>query len=75
MADRQLADVPTEKELDQMLGAPSFNGECQVLCNDLLEAIDELQDAKGIQRLRIMARIRALRSRMRELHCAACLPS
>ena len=55
--------------------ASPISGECSVLCADLLNAVEQLQGSTGISRLRIMAHIRALRSRMKELKCPPCLPS
>jgi hypothetical protein len=75
MIDKHPAGVPTEQELDELLGDSAFGGECSVLCADLLSAIDELRGTTGIARVRIMARIRAIRSRMKELKCGLCLPS
>lgn len=74
MPNRFPAGVPTEKEIDELVGSAAISGECSVLCADLLSAIDELQSASGIAEWRIKARIRALRSRMKELKCALCLP-
>jgi hypothetical protein len=66
--------LPSDKEVDELVGSAPFNGECTVLCHELLEDIDDLQGATGLPRLRILVRIRAIRARMKELHCGLCLP-
>ena len=66
--------LPSGKEVDELVGSAPFNGECTFLCNSLLQAIEDYQGATGIQKLRLTALIRALRGRMRELHCGLCLP-
>jgi hypothetical protein len=48
-----------------------------LLCHDLLNALEALAGpppAAGISRLRLLARIRALRAQMKTLHYALCLP-
>ena len=52
MATRPTPKIPTEAEVDAMMGTASFGGECSVLCNDLLNAIDELGTTTGIAHLR-----------------------
>lgn len=74
MPNKPAIGFPTEKELDELVASP-ISGECSVLCADLLNAVEQLQGSTGISRLRIMAHIRALRSRMKELKCPPCLPS
>jgi len=74
MTGNDLDKLPSGKEVDELVGSASFNGECSVLCSSLLQAIEELQGATGIARLRLVALIRALRARMQALHCGLCLP-
>jgi hypothetical protein len=74
MATHPEAKIPTEAEVDSIVGAAHFDGECSVLCNDLLDAIDQLGTTTGIVHSRLVARIRALRARMKELRCGLCLP-
>jgi hypothetical protein len=74
MTGNDAEKLPSDKELDELVGNEPFNGECSVLCSSLLQAIEDLQGATGIARLRLVALIRALRARMRALHCALCLP-
>src|ERR1700730_4134097 len=74
MTGNDAEKLPSDKELDELVGSAPFSGECSVLCSSLLQAIEDLQGATGIARLRLVALIRALRARMRALHCALCLP-
>ena len=73
MAKSKEDRLPTERELDAMVGTTPFDGECQVLCAELLDAVEELQGATGITKVRIQATIRAFRARLKELHCT-CFP-
>jgi len=73
MANEDAAKIPSLKEIDA-LAFPAGGHECSVLCHDLLDAVEQLEGATGIRRLRLLARIRALRARMRELKCPPCLP-
>lgn len=66
--------LPTEAEVDALVGTAPFDGECTVLCNTLMRDTEELQGATGLARLRLQAAIRAIRARMKELKCGACLP-
>jgi len=74
MPKKSAAKLPSIKEIDALTAFHSPNHECAALCQDLLDAIEQLQDAAGIRRIRLLARIRALRARMRELKCRLCLP-
>ncbi len=64
---------PTESEVDELTAAP-IDGECEILCDLLLDTLDDLSTATGRDRLRDLALIRSLRGRMRSLHCPPCLP-
>jgi hypothetical protein len=74
MPNKEEASFPSLKDIDTMTVFPVSGSECTVLCHDLLGAIEELQDATGIKRLRLLARIRAIRSQMQHLKCHPCLP-
>jgi hypothetical protein len=77
MADQDAVKLPTMKEIDAMVENVIGGSECTVLCHDLLNALETLAGpppATGILRLRLLARIRALRAQMKALHCALCLP-
>jgi hypothetical protein len=74
MTANDIDKLPSGKEVDELVGSAPFNGECTVLCHSLLQAIDDLQGATGIEKLRLRAVIRALRARMGVLHCGLCLP-
>ena len=70
--------LPTTRDIDDMVehGLTS-GGECSMLCHDLLNSIEQLDGPPpltGLARQRVLARIRALRARMKELHCGPCLP-
>jgi hypothetical protein len=73
-AGRKGLKLPSDEEIDAMAQFPSANAECELLCEDYLDTLDELQTATGRERLRLIARLRQLRNRMRELHCPPCLP-
>jgi hypothetical protein len=73
MAKKSAAKLPSNKEVDALTAFHSSSHECAALCQDLLDALEQLQGATGIRRIRLLARIRALRARMRELKCR-CLP-
>jgi hypothetical protein len=77
MADQDAAKLPTMKDIDAMVEGVHGSSECTLLCHDLLNALEALAGpppATGISRLRLLARIRALRALMKTLHCALCLP-
>jgi hypothetical protein len=78
MADYDPTQVPTLKEIDAMVETSgSRSGECTLLCHDLLDALDRLGSAPpptGVLRLRLLARVKALRAQMKTLHCPLCLP-
>ena len=77
MPDKNTAKLPTIKDIDAMVEGISGTSECTVLCHDLLNALEQLEadpPPKGLLRLRLLARIRALRARMTALHCPLCLP-
>lgn len=74
MAKKSTVKLPSEKEIDALTAFQSNEHECTALCQDLLDAIEQLQGAAGLWRIRLLARIRALRGRMRELKCRLCLP-
>jgi hypothetical protein len=74
MPDKKDVSLPSLKEIDDMTAFSSSGSECTILCHDLLDSIEQLEGATGVRRLRLLARIRAIRSRMRELKCGLCLP-
>jgi hypothetical protein len=74
MPKKSAAKLPSNKEIDTLTAFHSPSHECAALCQDLLDALEQLQGATGIRRIRLLARIRALRARMRELKCRPCLP-
>lgn len=74
MPKEEPTKLPSLKEIDAMAVSLSNEHECAVLCQDLLDAIEQLQGATGIRRIRLLARIRALAARMRALKCRPCLP-
>jgi hypothetical protein len=65
--------LPSPEEIDAMVVFPPGNPECQVLCQDLQDTVDELEEATDAQRPRLVARLKALNARMRVLHCPLCL--
>ena len=74
MPKKDETKLPSLKEIDAMAVFHSKEHECSALCHDLLNAIEQLAGATGIKRIRLLARIRAIRGRMRELKCGLCLP-
>jgi hypothetical protein len=66
--------LPSLKEVDAMARFDSNAQECTSLCHDLLNTIEELALATGIGRLRLLARLRAIRGHMLALKCRHCLP-
>ena len=66
--------VPPDDELMAMTAFSSKSDECEVLCADLLDALEEFQGTTGLEHQKIAARIRALRQQMLELKCNPCLP-
>jgi len=74
MPNEKEVTLPSLKEIDALTVFPAGGGECTVLCRELLDAIEQFQEATGIRRYRLLVRIRAIRGRMRELKCALCLP-
>jgi hypothetical protein len=74
MSEQHVDKLPSLKEIDAMAVPLSNDQECTVLCHDLLDAIEQLPGATGVKAIRLHVRIKAIRARMRELHCALCLP-
>ena len=74
MSKKITAKLPSAKEVDALTRFHSNEHECAALCQDLLDALEQLPTATVIRRIRLLARIRALRARMRELKCHSCLP-
>ena len=66
--------LPSLKEIDALTVFPAGDGECTLLCHELLSAVEQLQGTTGITRYRLLVRIRAIRGRMHELKCKLCLP-
>ena len=66
--------IPTHDEIVAMTAFPSNQDECDALCEDFRDALRELQGATGRRRQWLLARLRALHDRMRELKCRPCLP-
>ena len=73
MSSKKEVALPSLKEVDGMTVSLSSSHECTVLCHDLLDALEQLQGATGIKRVRLLVRIRLIRVRMRELKCGLCL--
>ncbi|OUL81216.1 hypothetical protein CA602_25955 [Paraburkholderia hospita] len=71
---KRQVQLPSPEEIDALTAFPSGDHECETLCQELLDTAEELQGATGLWRLRLVARLRALNSRRRELHCKICLP-
>ena len=71
---RREIKLPSPEEIDEMTAFPSSDHECEALCQDLLDTIEELQGATGLWRQRLLARLRAINARRRELRCNPCLP-
>jgi len=74
MPKKDETKLPSLKELDAMTVFHSNEHECTALCFDLLNAIEQLAGATGIKKIRLRARIGAIRRRMGELKCGLCLP-
>jgi hypothetical protein len=74
MSDQHVDKLPSLKEIDAMAVSLPNDHECTVLCHDLLDAIEHLPEATGLSKIRLQVRIKAIRARMRELHCGLCLP-
>jgi hypothetical protein len=66
--------LPSPEEIDAMGDFSSNSHECEFLCQELLDTVEQLHDATGRNRLRLIARTRALSHRLRELQCPHCLP-
>ena len=73
-AVRSEVNLPSPEEIDAMSIFPPNDNECDVLCEEILDTVAELQGATGFWRLRLLARLRAINARRRELHCKLCLP-
>ena len=74
MSEKDADKLPSLKEIDAMaLSLPNAH-QCTVLCQDLLVALEELQGATGLLKIRLKVRIAALRAQMKALHCGLCLP-
>jgi hypothetical protein len=74
MAKEEEIRLPSLKEIDAMaMGIPRDN-ECTALCHDLLVTLELIPSATGVEKLRLLVRLGAIKARMRELKCALCLP-
>jgi hypothetical protein len=69
MPKKSAAKLPSIKEVASLSEFHSPSHECAALCQDLLDALEQLQGATGILRIRLRARIGALRGRMGQLKC------
>ena len=69
--------LPTLEEIDAMVAAefPEASGQCRFLCNELQNLADELDNPglTALQRKQLTARLAAVGTQMRTLHCPACL--
>jgi hypothetical protein len=74
MAKEEEIKLPSLKEIDAMAMGIPRDHECTALCHDLLFTLELLASVTGIEKLRLLARLRAIKARMRELKCALCLP-
>jgi hypothetical protein len=71
---RREVKLPSPEEIDEMTAFASNDHECEILCQDLLDTVEELQGATGLWRQRLLARLGAINKRRRELRCNPCHP-
>jgi hypothetical protein len=71
---RREVKLPSPEEIDEMAAFTSGDHECEVLCHEFEDTVQELDGATGPWRLRLLARLRANNARRRALHCKLCLP-
>ena len=71
----KLRHLPTYEEVDKMAteAFPVAGGMCRTLCNEYQDTADRLQDAPPQLRARLIARLKALATQMKALHCPTCL--
>lgn len=62
MPKKSVIKLSPSREIDAMAVFSSNQHECASLCHDLLNALEELRGATGIRRIRLLARIGALRA-------------
>jgi len=67
--------LPTYEEVDEMVtkAFPGGGGICQTLCREYQATADELENAPPILEKQLIARLKALATQMRALHCPTCL--
>jgi hypothetical protein len=63
--------LPSLEEFDKF-EFPPHNPECDFLCHELQDVLDDLEVATGMFRLRLLARLRAITARRRALNCGPC---
>jgi hypothetical protein len=71
---RREVKLPSPEEIDAMTAFPSDDEQCEAVCRDILETIQELEGATGKRRLGLLARLRALNAQSRQLNCKPCHP-
>lgn len=64
--------APSREEIDAMGIFHSSAIECEALCLDLADTVDELQDATEKRRVILLSRINAISARLKALHCKPC---
>lgn len=65
--------VMADDEIERMTGdALADANECALLCDEILVVEEALATAEGVQRLRLLARFRAISLRRRTLGCRRC---
>ena len=67
--------LPTYEEIDEMAATafPVAGGMCQTLCREYQAAAEALQDAPPRLRAGLIARLKAIATQMRQLHCPTCV--
>jgi hypothetical protein len=74
MANNSTNKLPSLKEIEEMAVFHSQDQECTLLCHDLLNSYEELNGVTGIQRNRLLARMKAIIAQLRIHKCRPCLP-
>lgn len=71
----RLRRLPSYEEVDEMVAKafPGGGGMCRTLCHEYQAAADALEDASPQFRARLIARMRALATQMKAMHCPTCL--
>lgn len=69
-----MSHAETKDKIDRLLIEPIDEaGACEALCAELQQTVELLDTATGPQRLRLLARLRAINSQRIQLHCLECL--